>query len=57
MTQLIREKDVVAGLAKFRYLKCTVNYKKFKDLECLCALNFINNSINLIKQICDLPND
>ena len=56
-TQLIREKDMKAGVGKVRYLNATGNYLEFIGLECSYAVNYMNNNINFLKQICDLPND
>ena len=56
-TQLIREKDMDAGVGKARYLNGTGKYKKFKGLECPYAVNYMNKNINFLKQICNLPND
>ena len=56
-TQLIREKDMKAGVGKVRYLHATGNYLEFIGLECSYAVNYMNNNINFLKQICDLPND
>ena len=46
-----------AGLGKTRYLNATGNYLKFIGLECSYAVNYMNNNINFLKQICDLSND
>ena len=56
-TQLIREKDMEAGVGRARYLNATGNYKNFIGLECSYAVNYMNNNINFLKQICDLPDD
>ena len=56
-TQLLRDKDMKAGIGKVRYLNATGIYKKFIGLECQYAVNYMNNQINFLKQICELPND
>ena len=56
-TQLLRDKDMKAGIGKIRYLNATGIYKKFIGIECQYAVNYMNNQINFLKQICDLPND
>ena len=56
-TQLLRDKDMKAGIGKIRYLNATGIYKKFIGIECQYAVNYMNNQINFVKQICDLPND
>ena len=56
-TQLLRDKDMKAGIGKIRYLNATGIYKKFIGIECQYAVNYMNNKINFLKQICELPND
>ena len=56
-TQLLREKDMKAGIGKIRYLNATGIYKKFIGIECQYAVNYMNNETNFLKQICELPND
>ena len=56
-TQLLRDKDMKAGIGKIKYLNATGIYKKFIGIECQYAVNYMNNKINFLKQICELPND
>ena len=56
-TQLLRDKDMKAGIGKVRYLNATGIYQKFIGIECQYAVNYMNNKINFLKQICELPND
>ncbi len=56
-TQLLREKDMKAGIGKIRYLNATGIYKKFIGIECQYAVNYMNSKINFLKQICELPNE
>tara|TARA_A100000164_G_C21364159_1_gene521168 strand:+ start:59 stop:517 length:459 start_codon:yes stop_codon:yes gene_type:complete len=56
-TQLLRDKDMKAGIGKTRYLNATGIYKKLIGIECQYAVNYMNNEINFLKQICELPND
>ena len=56
-TQLLRDKDMKAGIGKIRDLNATGIYKKFIGIECQYAVNYMNNEINFMKQICELPND
>ena len=46
-----------AGIGKVRYLNATGIYQKFIGIECQYAVNYMNNKINFLKQICELPND
>ena len=54
-TQLLRDKDMKAGIGRTRYLNGTGIYKKFIGIECQYAVNYMNNKINFLKQICELP--
>ena len=45
-----------AGIGKVRYLNATGIYQKFIGIECQYAVNYMNNKINFLKQICELPN-
>ncbi|MAH88456.1 MAG: hypothetical protein CMJ06_00150 [Pelagibacterales bacterium] len=56
-TQLIREKDMAAGVGKAKYLNGTGKYQELIGLECPYAVNYMNENINFLKQICDLSND
>ena len=54
-TQLIREKDMQAGVGKIKFIRGTGKYKKFEGLVCPYAVNYMNEKINFFKQVCDLP--
>tara|TARA_S200000501_G_C20806954_1_gene736591 strand:- start:174 stop:632 length:459 start_codon:yes stop_codon:yes gene_type:complete len=54
-TQLIRDKDMKAGIGKIRYLNGTGKYEKFIGIECQYAVNYMNNNTNFLKQVCELP--
>ncbi|MBF96573.1 MAG: hypothetical protein CFH34_00914 [Alphaproteobacteria bacterium MarineAlpha9_Bin4] len=54
-TQLIRDKNMEAGIGKIRFLNGTGKYKKFIGIECPYAVNYMNEKINFFKQICELP--
>ena len=56
-TQLLRDKDMQAGIGRLKYLNATGKYKKFIGKECPYAVNYFNKKINFFKQICDLEND
>ena len=56
-TQLLRDKDMEAGIGRLKYLNATGKYKKFIGTECPYAVNYLNKKINFVKQICNLNND
>ena len=53
-TKLIRDKEMKAGVGKIKYIKGTGKFKKFEGLECAYAVNYMNNKINFMKQVCEL---
>ena len=53
-TQLMRDKDMKAGIGRIKYLNGTGIYKKFIGMECPYAVNYMNEKVNFFKQICEM---
>ena len=54
-TQLMRDRDMKAGIGRIKYLNGTGIYEKFIGIECPYAVNYLNEKVNFFKQICEIP--